>query len=273
MELQVLVATMHQVDMSLVDKMNLRRDAIIANQCETWDYKVNNEDFGDVHLFSSVTRGVGINRNFALQLATADILLFADDDIRYYESDLQGVIDAFSQLPDADVIFFGIDMTKNGKVFDPRRNKVKRLHLWNSLKYGTCRMAVRRESIAKKRLYFSTMFGGGCMYGSGEDTIFIRDCFRAGLKLYSHDYVLGACAKDSSTWFSGYNNKYFFDRGAMLACAFPTVKHILKYYFAGKLHRKTGKVMSQILHEMNNGIKAFSELKVYEVDDEKDSWT
>lgn len=259
MELQVLVAAMGQTDLSLAEKMNLKRPAIIGNQCGRWEYTCQ----ADVQMISSATVGVGKNRNLALQLAEADIVLFADDDIVYYDADLQGVADAFRELPDADVIFFGIDMTRNGQVFDPRRCKVKRLRLWNSLRYGTCRMAARREALVKNRLCFSTLFGGGCVYCSGEDTVLIRDCFRAGLRVYSHSYVLGACAKDSSTWFTGYNDKYFYDRGAMLACAFPKAKQLMKLYFAWKLRKKAGVPMRRILKRMNEGIKGFSELKPY----------
>ena len=176
-------------------------------------------------MISTDTIGVGINRNLALQLSKADILLFADDDIVYYDGELREVVNAFQQFPDADVIFFGIDMTRDGEVFDKRRNKAGRVHLWNSLRYGCARMAIRRDAVIKNRLAFSTLFGGGSLYGSGEDTILIRDCFHAGLRVYSHDYVLGKCAKDTSTWFSGYNDKFFYDWGAMVACAFPKGKH------------------------------------------------
>ena len=259
MELQVLVAAMGQEDLSLAKKMNIARPAILANQCGRWDYRRE----GEVEMISSATRGVGKNRNLALSLAQGEILLFADDDIVFYEADLQGVVDAFRELPDADVIFFGIDMTKNGEVFDARRCSVKRLHLWNSMRYGACRMAVRRKSLEKHGLQFSTLFGGGCIYGSGEDTVLIRDCFRKGLKLYTHPYVLGACAKDSSTWFTGYNDKYFFDRGAMLACAFPKGKHLVKYYFAWRLKKKSAQPLGKILRLMTQGIKAFPKLETY----------
>jgi len=260
MELQVLVAAMGQTDFSLAEKMNLGRPAVIGNQCGRWEHTRQ----GDVQMISSATVGVGMNRNLALQLAEAEFVLFADDDIVYYDRDLQGVVDAFRELPDADVIFFGIDMTRNGEVFDPRRCRVRRLRLWNSLRYGTCRMAVRREALVKNRLSFSTLFGGGCLYCSGEDTVLIRDCFRAGLKVYSHSYVLGACAKDSSTWFTGFNDKYFYDRGAMLACAFPKAKHLMKLYFAWKLRKKAGVPMGRILKRMNEGIRGFQTLKPYE---------
>lgn len=258
-----MVATMGQTDFSLREKMNLRQNAIIANQCGRWGFETREEDFGTIQMLSSDTKGVGINRNLALQLGAADILLFADDDIRYYDSDLQGVIDAFRQLPDADVIFFGIDMTRDGEVFDKRRNRVKRLHLHNAMKFGACRMAVRREVIEKKRISFSTLFGGGCIYGSGEDSVFIRDCLRTGLKLYSHDYVLGACAKDSSSWFTGYNEKYFYDRGALLACAYPRLKHLMKWRVVFKMRKKTKCPSKDVIRQLNAGIRAFKTLTPY----------
>lgn len=261
MELEVLVATMGQEDCSLAEKMNIKTAAVIANQCGRWGYEET--DDGRVRMISTDTVGVGINRNLALQLSKADILLFADDDITYYDGTLRGVIDAFGQFPDADVIFFGIDMTRNGEVFDKRRNKVRRVYLWNSLRYGCARMAIRKDAVIKNRLAFSTLFGGGSLYGSGEDTILIRDCFRAGLRVYSHDYVLGKCAKDTSTWFSGFNEKYFYDRGAMVACAFPRTKHVMKWYMALKSHKKTKVPLKQIICQMNRGIAGFGTLHPY----------
>ncbi len=262
MNLEVLVATMGQKDLTLSEKMNIQSAAVIANQCEQCGYEESSD--GKVRMISTDTKGVGINRNLALQLAKGDILLFADDDIVYYDGQLKGVLDAFRQFPDADVIFFGIDMTRNGEVFDKRRNKVQRVHLWNSLRYGAARMAIRREAVIRNRLTFSTLFGGGCIYGSGEDTILIRDCFRAGMRVYSHDYVLGRCAKDTSSWFSGFHGKYFYDRGAMVACAFPASKHLIKWYFAIKSSRKTGVPLKEIIRHMNRGIRGFNQLRPYE---------
>lgn len=256
-----MVATMGQSDCSLADRMNIKSPSVIANQCGCWGYTENVTS--RVRMLSTNTVGVGINRNLALQLSAGDILLLADDDITYYDGAPQHIIDAFAQLPDADVIFFGIDMTRNGEIFDKRRNKVQRIHLWNALHFGAARMAIRRDAVIKHRLAFSPLFGGGSLYGHGEDTILIRDCFRAGLRVYSHDYVLGKCAKDTSTWFQGFNEKYFYDRGAMTACAFPRGKHLLKWYFALKFSRKTDMRFLEILRQLNLGIKGFALLRPY----------
>ena len=264
MDLEVLVATMRQSDFSLIEKMNLTKSAVIANQCGRWEYVEKQTEFGKVRMISSDTVGVGINRNLALQNSTADYLLFADDDIRYYDGALDGVAKAFEQLPDADMIVFSVDIVRNGEITEKRRDTVKRRHIWNSLRYGTYRIAVRREAVIKNRISFSTLFGGGAIYGSGEDTLFICDCFRAGLKIYSHPLVLGACTKDVSSWFKGYDEKFMFDKGALLACAFPHSKHIIKWYFVRKFTPKSDLPYKTVVKYINEGIKSFPELKSFD---------
>lgn len=264
MTLEVLVVSMGQKDLSLYEKMNLRGDVLIANQSDFWGYEEKETETGRVRMVTTATRGVGINRNQALSLAEGDILLFADDDITYYDGALEGVLAAFREIPDADVIFFGMDMTRNGAVFDKRRSRKQRLHLYNSLKYGAARMAVRRGALLKSNLSFSTLFGGGCIYGSGEDTLFICDCGRAGLRVYSHPLVLGQCAKDSSTWFTGFDEKYMFDKGAWIACAFPKTKHLMKWYFIRKYAKKTELPLKTVIRRVNDGIRAFRTLGTFD---------
>lgn len=258
MDLQVLVATMNQKDLSLIDKMNIRQNVLIANQCGFWKLEERQAVYGTIQMLSSNTVGVGNNRNLALQLAQGDILLFADDDITYYDGTLQGVLNAFSELPDADAIFFGLDMTRNGTVHTRLQDRQKRVHIWNSLKYGAPRMAIRRSAVIKQRLSFSTLFGGGCKYGSGEDSLLICDCFRRNLKIYAHPYVLGACAEDTSTWFAGYNAKYVFDRGAFVAAAFPRTRYLMGMYYLYKDYRKVDFSLKKSLYYMNCGMKAYS---------------
>lgn len=55
-------------------------------------------------MISTQTRGVGINRNFRLHYADADILLISDDDMVFKEGYTKTVEKTFSELPDADTI-------------------------------------------------------------------------------------------------------------------------------------------------------------------------
>lgn len=262
---EVLVAAMGQEDLQLQEKMNVQCDCLIANQNGIWDYQEKKTTAGTVRMLSSATKGVGVNRNLALNSAKGDILLFADDDVRYYDGTLAAVEKAFQELPDADVIAFGMDMTRNGEVCARRIEPCKRRHLWNAMRFGACRIAIRRSAVQKYCLSFSELFGGGCPYSCGEDTLFLRECFRKKLKVYSHSYVLGTCERDSSSWFTGYTDKYFFDYGALLMCAFPKGKHLIKWYFAKRLNKKTGIPVTKIVSLMREGIKAFPSLTPYGV--------
>ncbi len=238
-KLQVLVATMHQTDVSLAEKMNIRCPAVIANQADREEIVNSETQFGNIKMITTATRGVGLNRNIALMAADAELLLFADDDMVYCDEMPDAVACAFESLPKADVIVFGIDIVRDGVVAEKRRCKNARLHVWNSMKYGTVRVAVRRRAILENSITFNQCFGGGCPFSAGEDSLFLKACFDAGLKVYSYDYVLGTCCKDSSSWFVGYNEKYFYDKGVLMRRLFPRTAYLMAIYFGIRFKRET----------------------------------
>ena len=263
MDLQILVATMHQSDFSLVDRMNIRTNAIFANQTSQNCFEEQTYDFGQVKMISTHTRGVGLNRNIALLAANADILLMSDDDMCYYDGTLEGVKDAFQKNPKADVIIFSTDITKNGEIIRRRYNTNKRARVWNSLKYGTYAISIRRQALIKANLKFNELFGGGCPFSCGEDSLFIKACFDAGLKVYTHSYVLGTCAKDVSSWFSGYSEKYLYDKGVLYSFLFPKLKYLLAVYYSFRLKSKTRFSVWKNLKLICQGIKNAKAMKTY----------
>ena len=265
-DLQILVATMKQTDMSLADKMNIKTNAIIANQHDNNSIVTCLKDCGELKMITTATRGVGLNRNIALMASDAEILLFADDDIVYYDGISEGVKRAFEDIPEADIIIFSLDFTKNTRIFEKRHLPIKRRNLLNGLKFGACALAVRRRSILSSNITFNQFFGGGCIYGSGEDSLFIIECFKKGLKVYTHSCVLGACAKDSSSWFTGYHEKYFFDKGAFSKFAFPRMYlfFIVAFAIKMKMKKKTELGLVNMILTMLSGVKASKKLISYQ---------
>ncbi len=259
MHLQVLVATINQYDDSIVNKMNIRCDSIVANQTDRAEIKDITINGFRHKTISTKTRGVGVNRNIALLASDSDVVLFADDDVVYNDDMASCVIKAFEETPQADVIVFGIDMTKAGLVYEKRRCKNRKLHVWNSMRYGTCRIAARRESLLNSNIHFHQCFGGGCLFGSGEDSLFLKECFDKGLKVYSHEYVLGRCSKDNSTWFTGCDEKYFYDKGVLFRHLFPFAAYLMALYFGLRFKRKTDisiiKRLTLIYSGVHNGKK------------------
>lgn len=217
MNIQVLASTMNQNDFSLLDKMNIQSDAIIVNQSdyskvEEFKYKNHNIKF-----MSFSERGVGLSRNNALMRANADICLMADDDMVYRDSYTKVILEEFKKNPKADIILFNVPIHKaNGDTVIKVKNN-KRVRFLNCLKYGTVNIAFKRTSILKNNISFSLLFGGGAKYGSGEDSLFITNALKQKLKIYTSTKIIAEINETASTWFEGYNEKYFFDRGALFA--------------------------------------------------------
>lgn len=262
--LTVLCATMHQTDFSKFHEMNIQSDVIFSNQCDRNEVSETVINGYSACMISSATRGVGLNRNISFMAADSEYVLFADDDVRYHDGYAEQVLKAFEELPKAEMIAFGMDITKEGEVVERHRNPTARTHTWNCLKYGACVLAVRTDALRRANILFTTLFGGGCIYGSGEDSLFVLQCVKSGMKVYSHSYVLGHCAQDTSTWFTGYHEKYFFDKGAWIAAAFPKSGCLLRHYFALHFHRKTKLSYRQCCRLMKDGQRGFQKLQIWQ---------
>ena len=263
-KVQIVVATMKQQDISLYKKMNAKCDLIIANQADFTDYNKTEIEGNLVELVSTETKGVGLNRNIGLQYIRDDIILLADDDIVYTDNYCEIIENAFNELCDADVIVFEMEFYKNGVMFEKDSFKTKRLHLNNGLSFGTYQIAIRNKSFKKANLHFSTLFGGGCLYSCGEDSKFLIDCYRSGLKVYSYHEKIGNNYRESSSWFVGYTKKFFYDRGIFAALAFPKTCHLICAYYLF-VYRKSGDL--RIVEKwklMNAGIKNYDNLLTYE---------
>lgn len=255
MTYQLLVATMHQTDASIYDEMNLKSDAIIVNQCDV--NRIEEMDMGSSHvkIISLNERGVGLSRNTALMRADADIVEFADDDMIFSDTYKEDVLRAFEQQPDADMIIFSVDSLNPERPLKKIR-KFERINRFQGLKYGCARLAVRREKLVYNNISFSLLFGGGAKYGSGEDSLFIQDCFRAGLHVYRSPLKVADVKQDTSTWFHGYTDKYYRDKGALFKALLPRLCHVYAVFTSLK-YRKPVKETIRILKLFEEGIREF----------------
>lgn len=235
MKIQILVATMHQTDHSLLEKMNIQTDAIIGNQCdrnEVEDFEWNGHK---IKYLSFAERGVGLNRNNALMRADADVCLFADDDVVYYDGYAEKIEKAFQDKPDADVVVFNFKVSRGGGAAYDTVTTSRRVGKRGVTSYGAPLIAFRTERVKYKNIVFHRMFGGGTPYSCGEDTIFLQDCVKRGLRVYTDDATLGVIDNGESTWFHGYTDKFFIDKGILYKYVFGwmatpfALYHIIKH--------------------------------------------
>jgi glycosyltransferase involved in cell wall biosynthesis len=246
MNVQVLVATMNQKDYKLLDVMNIQTSAIVGNQCdknEIAEFMYKNHQ---IKWLSFNEKGVGLNRNNILMRATDDIVLFADDDVVYYDGYEKTIIDYYKKHPKADVVIFNFKMRRGENDFRERVRREGKLTRKSATQYGTYCISARREKIRFANIYFHQDFGGGTRFSNGEDSIFLQDCFKKKLNVYATKSLIGVLDHGESTWFKGYNDKFFYDKGILFSVIFPRLcslcafihcfKHRIMYMEYGWLH-------------------------------------
>lgn len=263
-KIETLVATMNQKDAGLYRAMNLRTNAIIANQSDTWACENYHFDYGKCTLVTTPERGVGRNRNQAFLKASGDILLLADDDLVFFDDYPATVQKAFKQIPDADLIIFSLASSPGARDLAAPVRRLKRIRIYNFMRYGAPGVAIRRDSLLRANLWFSLLFGGGAPYSHGEDTVFLREALYKSLRVYAYPQAIATVRTQDSTWFSGYHEKYFFDKGALLGGVFPLAKYLVIPYFALKFRSRAQIGLSEIIKCMVRGIKAWERGRSYE---------
>lgn len=218
MTLQTLVSAVNENTKMLAEKMHLETDAIIINQCDTNTYEQYDFNGHTIKCYSFAEIGVGLSRNNALLRATADIILFSDEDIVYEKGYADKILKAFEQHPKADMLLFNMDVEQDRATYHTEQEF--RVHQYNCGRYPTYSFAIRRERLHKENITFSLLFGGGAKYSNGEDSLFIKECISHGMRVYALPITIGKEEKRPSTWFNGYTEKFFFDRGVLYRCLY-----------------------------------------------------
>ena len=214
MRVQVLASVMDQSLEHIARQMRLQSDAVIINQCGRLGYEEMEYQGGKVRFYSFPDRGVGKSRNEAILRADGDICLFSDEDIVYEPGYAQAVSMEFEKNYSADMILFNIAVQEERKTYCITERK--RVHWYNCGRYGAVSFAVKRDSLIASGVTFSLLFGGGAKYSNGEDSLFLKEFMGKGYKVYTAPVTIGQeVRKGESSWFAGYNEKFFYDRGVL----------------------------------------------------------
>lgn len=241
MRMQLLVAAMNTEPFKLAEEMQMDSDAIVVNQTDRYAYEEIEYKRHKIRFFSMAERGVGLSRTHALLRADADVSLFADEDIVYVPGYEKLVLDAFGEHPDADMILFNVQAMPGRETYHIA--KTSRVRSYNCGRYPTYSMAVKTQEVHKRNITFSLLFGGGAKYSNGEDSLFIQECIKKGMKVYAVPVRIGAERERESTWFKGFNEKFFYDRGVLYQYLYGWLKKPMALRFLLK-HR--GKAFDEI---------------------------
>lgn len=244
MQLEMLISSVNQEPEELVNKMNPECDVVLVNQCDKDSDESFLKDGHKVKVLHRNERGVGKSRNLALETAQKDILLFSDEDIIYRPGYAGDILTEFEKHPEAELLLFNVEVCPERKTY--WNDGFSRVKWYNCGRYPAYSIAVRRNALAKSSVRYSELFGGGAKYSNGEDSLFLKQCADKGIRMYATDVVIGKEEPRESTWFKGYTEKFFFDRGVLFAFLYGNMawlwalRFVLtkKEMFLGEIGRK-----------------------------------
>lgn len=213
MRLQFLVSAVDQDVKELAKTMRLQADSIIVNQGRKNRFESFLHDGHRIECWHMEKKGVGLSRNTAILQADGDICLFADEDIVYRQGAAETVLRVFAQHPEADMLLFNVRVQEARRTY--WTENAHRVRLYNCGRYPAYSFALRTAKLREKNVTFSLLFGGGAKYANGEDSLFLSDCIRKGMKVYAVPVEIGEEIPRPSTWFHGYDEKFFHDRGVL----------------------------------------------------------
>ena len=254
MQVQVLASVMNQTMEELVEKMNLSSDAVIINQCDCLKQEEMEYRGHEVRFFSFPDRGIGRSRNEAIIRADRDICLFSDEDIVYEDGYAEAIAAEFQRNPRADMILFNISVEESRRTYHITERK--KVHWYNCGRYGAVSFAIRLESLLASGVTFSLLFGGGAKYSNGEDSLFLKEFMDKGYQVYTAPVTIGREAAGESTWFAGYNEKFFHDRGVLYHYLYGKMAKVwgLRFLLAHKGKMCAEVSVKQAYQWMRNGI-------------------
>ena len=209
MKLEVLMSCMHQTSDALVQKSRLTGDVVMINQCNRDGYAESATPNGTLRMFSTKQRGLTKSRNLAIQKSRADVCMLCDDDELFVPDYEAKILSAYHSLPQADVIIF--KMRNRQPSFD---DKVQRLRFPKTMKVSSWQISFRRDSLIKSGVRFDELLGAGTGNGAEEELKFLLDCEKAGLAIYYVPTEIASVAQTESTWFGGFTETFFENRGA-----------------------------------------------------------
>lgn len=235
MRIQLLVSAVDKDAGALIEQMHISTDSVIVNQCDRYSYEEIIDAGHKVQVFSMPERGVGLSRNTALLHASADICVFSDEDIVLSEDYETQICRVYEELPDADMILVNVKVAPSRRTY--WNDDIHRITYRNYGRYPAYSITAKRDALLRANVHYSLLFGGGAKYSNGEDSLFLKDCLKAGLKIYSHTICIGEEVERESTWFSGYHEKFFKDRGVLYHYLYSWLALPLSFRFLW-VHRK-----------------------------------
>lgn len=239
-KLEVLVTTMHQTDFSKYTEMNLQTDAVLANQADSNFIEETKINSSKVKLITKDERGTSKNRNTAIANISdeAEFVMFSDDDLVFCNGYEDIILEEFQKHPEADAIKFNLNVVSDRKLSMKPITNFKKVTRRKVTAYGVCAMAIKKNALKDKKLKFNERFGPGTDNYCGEDSIFLQEMFKKKVSFFVSPEYIADIDQSETSWFEGYNEKYFIISGMIINECYPLLSLLLVVRSAVKAARR-----------------------------------
>lgn len=236
----------------MIKRSHITSDTVIINQCDEENYKEENICNALIRTFSVTDRGLTKSRNLAISKSQADICIICDDDEIFNEGYEKAVSSAYDALPDADIIIF--DMVDRPLKWG---DSIKKLSYIDIMSVSSWQITFRREKLLASGVLFDENMGAGSGNGAEEEFRFLTQCRKAKLRIYHYPFRLASVAQTQSTWFKGFDEEFFVNRGntTRYIMGLPLSVLYAAYYAFAKRKQLSGMSMLRAFSYTVKGIK------------------
>jgi glycosyltransferase involved in cell wall biosynthesis len=194
---------------------------IISHQYLNEEFKVIPKELirEDIILSQIPGRGLSRNRNNAISLADGDIALIADDDVQYLPGTFEIIREAFENDNELAVACFKIKTPDGEPEYKKYPVTSYILGKYRHHAISSVEIAFKTSPVKKTGIRFDERFGlGSEKLTGGEETVFISDCIRAGLKVcYFPSYIVRHLYESTRTKYKRFDTKINQLNGAVYA--------------------------------------------------------
>ena len=219
MNIKILMSTMNKQN---IEELKLKEknisNCIIINQIKEPMEKLEKND---AILYSYNEKGLAKSRNRLLEKVETDVDvgIITDDDVIFVKNYRNIVQKAYEEMKDADIIIFK-SLDEDGK--DRRKYPLQNKKLTKKEILQVCSIEITfKISKIKDKVWFDEKFGLGSKYKSGEENIFLQDCYNKPVKIYFYNEAIKAHPKESTGTL--WKEEDIYEKGALFKRLYPKI--------------------------------------------------
>ncbi|MCR5348857.1 MAG: hypothetical protein K6E59_04540 [Bacilli bacterium] len=257
----VLVVTHHKTSediLALFDFLHIETDAIFSNQNEKRGHYELEKNGHHIDVFEFDDVGVSKNRNHVLDLAPDGLCLCVDDDC-VLEKGYEETVSSFFKQRLCEVALFNgrVPYEGNRLVHDKKTARVRR---FKDVSYaGGPGLAFLGSALKKSSLRYDERLGYPNELYIGEDSLFLKNLAASPLCFYRSEtpiFTVAIDKEDNSIYFQGYDDKFFFVKGALAKILYPSRHFFYPLYVAFAVAKKSKTPFLRVYKKMKEGRKA-----------------